>query len=108
MECTNYVGKLTIKGEWSNTDNIPESLSFTLNLKDGHKFGCSFTKNDPNVITCPIDHVKFKLVYDDQYMDTNQEYLLKELQTNINFDCLSSYICSNLLLLFILIFILLN
>ena len=70
MRCHNYVGNLTIYGVWGNY-NVPESLSFTLNLKDGHNLPCSYTINDPNLITCALNHVKFNLDFSDQYMDAN-------------------------------------
>ena len=106
MHCTNYVGDVTIYGLWGNY-NVPESLSFTLNLTDGHNFRCSYTIKDPNVIKCPLNHVKFQLKFSDQYMDANQEYLLRGYSGG-DFNCPSSYIFSNLLLLFIITFILLN
>ena len=106
-KCINNVGTITIQGGWGN-DNAPESLSFTLHLTDGHNLPCSYTSQDPNGFTCSLDHVKFKYAFDDQYMDENQEYLLKGYAGSSNFDCLSSYIYSNLLLLFIIIFILFN
>ena len=105
MHCKNSVGDIKMKGTWTNPANIPQSLSFPLNLKDGHNFTCSFTNKVPTNITCPIEHVKFTLDFSDTYMDANQEYLLKGF-TGGSFNCLSSYIFSNLLLLFIIILIL--
>jgi len=107
MHCHDYVGNITIEGLWNNY-NIPHNVSFTLNLKDGHNFECSFTSQDPNVITCHIDHVKFHIDFNDQYMDANQQFLIIGCSSTVTFDCLSSYIYSNLLLLFIIIFILFN
>ena len=39
MHCENSVGDLTIEGVWNNY-NVPESLSFNLNLTDGHNLPC--------------------------------------------------------------------
>jgi hypothetical protein len=106
MNCHNYVGELTIKGVWNNY-NVPRNVSFPLNLTDGHNLDCSYTSQDPNIITCHLDHIKFHLEFLDQYMDAYQQFLIKGF-SGYNFNCLSSYIYSDLLLLFIIIFILFN
>ena len=102
----NSAGTLVIKGAWNNSEIIPESLSFTLKLKDGNNFECTFTNETQTDITCAIKNVKFKVEYTDTYMDANNEYLLEGLTYDKDFVCLSSYIYSNLILLFIIIFIL--
>ena len=43
MNCLNSAGTLINKGAWNNSEIIPESLSFTLKLKDGNNFECTFT-----------------------------------------------------------------
>ena len=106
MNCLNSAGTLVIKGAWNNSEIIPESLSFTLKLKDGNNFECTFTKETQTDITCAIKNVKFKVEYTDTYMDANNEYLLEGFTYDKDFVCLSSYIYSNLILLFIIIFIL--
>ena len=106
MNCLNSAGTLVIKGAWNNSEIIPESLSFTLKLKDGNNFECTFTNETQTDITCAIKNVKFKVEYTDTYMDANNEYLLEGLTYDKDFVCLSSYIYSNLILLFIIIFIL--
>ena len=97
---------LSKKGAWNNSEIIPESLSFTLKLKDGNNFECTFTNETQTDITCAIKNVKFKVEYTDTYMDANNEYLLEGLTYDKDYVCLSSYIYSNLILLFIIIFIL--
>ena len=106
MSCHNFVGSLTIKGVWNN-NIVPRNVSFPLNLTDGHILDCSYTSQDPNVITCHLDHIKFLLAFSDQYMDAYQQFLIKGFSGG-NYNCLSSYIYSNLLLLFVIIFILFN
>ena len=106
MNCLNSAGTLVIKGAWNNSEIIPESLSFTLKLKDGNNFECTFTNETQTDITCAIKNVKFKVEYTDTYMDANNEYLLEGFTYDKDFVCLSSYIYSNLILLFIIIFIL--
>ena len=106
MNCLNSAGTLVIKGAWNNSEIIPESLSFTLKLKDGNNFECTFTNETQTDITCAIKNVKFKVEYTDTYMDANNEYLLEGFTYDKDFVCLSSYVYSNLILLFIIIFIL--
>ena len=95
-----------IDGYWVNPEIIPDSLSFELEFKDGKKFSCSFKKDSPQEIACPnargIIHSSIK----DQFMDEKQEYYLLGNDYGINFDCSSLYIYINLLLLFIILFIL--
>ena len=77
-----------------------------MKLKDGNNFECTFTNETQTDITCAIKNVKFKVEYTDTYMDANNEYLLEGFTYDKDFVCPSSYIYSNLILLFIIIFIL--
>ena len=51
---------------------------------------------------------EFVLSFSEQSMNSNKEYILKAKKESTNINCLSSYIYSNLLLIFLIIFILIN
>ena len=109
VSCNNGVGAITLAGNWDNSQYIPESLDFNINFKDGSKVSCSFKKQPSNSITCPISQGKYNIYFDQQFMDSNNEYVLKASKEEIKYNCIelsSLYIHSNLLLLFVIIFIL--
>ena len=109
VSCKNGVGAITLGGNWDNSQYIPESLDFNINFKDGSKVSCSFKKQPSNSITCPISKGKYNIFFDEQFMDSNNEYVLKASKEEIKYNCIelsSLYIHSNLLLLFVIIFIL--
>ena len=109
VSCNNGVGAITLAGNWDNSQYIPESLDFNINFKDGSKVSCSFKKQPSNSITCPISQGKYSIYFDEQFMDSNNEYVLKASKEEIKYNCIelsSLYIHSNLLLLFVIIFIL--
>ena len=109
VSCNNGVGAITLAGNWDNSQYIPESLDFNINFKDGSKVSCSFKKQPSNSITCPISQGKYSIYFDKQFMDSNNEYVLKASKGGIDYNCIASsslYIYSNLLLLFVIIFIL--
>ncbi len=109
VSCKNGVGAITLAGNWDNSQYIPESLDFNINFKDGSKVSCSFKKQPSNSITCPISQGKYNIYFDEQFMDSNNEYVLKASKEEIKYNCIelsSLYIHSNLLLLFVIIFIL--
>ena len=107
--CRNNIGQINFFGEWDDYENIPNSLKFTLTFKDGNKLSCSFSKNKPAVIEYPDSHESLTIDFEKQFMDDRHEYELKEYNsTKGHFSCKNSslYICSNLLLIFVMIFIL--
>ena len=101
---------IDLNGKWDNSDNIPKSLSFDLQLKDGSKIPCTFpiSETEKNVIKCTKISKEFVLSFSEQSMDSNKEYILKAKKESTNINCLSSYIYSNLLFIFLIIFILIN
>ena len=109
VSCKNGAGAITLAGNWDNSQYIPESLDFNINFKDGSKVSCSFKKQPSNSITCPISKGKYNIYFDKQFMDSNNEYVLNASKGGIEYNCIASsslYIHSNLLLLFVIIFIL--
>ena len=107
MDCKNS-GSIDLYGKWDNSDNYPPKLDFKLKLKEGNELNCSFDNSVNNIIKCTGANKQFTLSFSEQAMDSNSEYILKARKESTNVNCLSSYIYSNIILIFLIIFILIN
>ena len=68
---------------------------------------CSLTKEKRNGFKCLYTKKKFNTKFTQQFMDPNEEYLLKSQDSSgANFSCKSFFLYFNLLTLFAIIFIL--
>ena len=106
--CNTPNAEITFSGQWEKTDDelIPERLDFELILDDGNKLMCSLTKEKRNGFKCLYTKKKFNTKFTQQFMDPNEEYLLKsQYSSGANFSCKSFFLYFNLLLLLFLIFI---
>ena len=93
-----------LKGSWVNSD-IPNSISFDLNFRDGSKLACLAEKKTPELIQCPNAKGNFTTTVIDQYIDKNEEYSIKG-GLGVYFVCSSLNLYSNLLLSLVILFIL--
>ena len=93
--CVHGTGTIKLRGRWNDSQNIPESLSFNLNLSSGQSFPCIFNRIEPNVIKCTITSGKFTLNYENHFMDNNHQYVLKEKKEKMNMNCIGGSIIYN-------------
>ena len=107
-QCSNYKGQLTFIGSWATSENIPGNINFKLTFDDGTILSCKFTNQ--TTIICPFEHVKFSTKFSRQTIEGVESgpYEIIGTRLNSSIDCSSLYIYSNLLILFIMIFIFLN
>lgn len=77
-------------GEWEKNEesDIPERLVFYWTQEDGVKYKCLFTKEERNKIKCALDDFSDFHDLTQIYMDSNNEYILKALNSpNVNYPC---------------------
>ena len=97
---------ITIEGSWVN-NNYPSFYAFFLNFVNGKKITCNFNSNKPKEINCPNVKGTINSMFERQFMDSDEQYVIKGYEQNIEIACSSSlYLNINILLLVGIIFIL--
>ena len=104
---------IIFKGSWENKEsqNIPSDLKFELQLDDEQKINCSINEE----IRCDNVIGTYELIFSDQLIGENNEYLIKAFINGMKYSCIDdpspsdsshSFVRSSYLVLLLLISIL--